>query len=92
MFLITTLHQVEYQEIDEKIVGSDDINNKTLSFTFESQMSHFSIEVTENGSDDIISLVPVYDGLYNQEAGKYCYYQYINSNTIRIRFDPNSST
>lgn len=88
--LITTLHQVEYQEIDEKIVGSDDINNKTLSFTFESQMSHFSIEVTENGSDDIISLVPVYDGLYNQEAGKYCYYQYINSNTIRIRFDPNS--
>lgn len=88
--LITTLHQVEYQEIDEKIVGSDDINNKTLSFTFERQMSHFTVEVTENGSDEIIELVPVYDGLYNQEVNKYCYYQYINSNTIRIRFDPNS--
>lgn len=88
--LITTLHQVEYQEIDEKIVGSDDINNKTLSFAFESQMSHFSVEVTENGSDKVIELIPVYDGLYNQEVNKYCYYQYINSNTIRIRFDPNS--
>ena len=30
VILITTLHQVEYTEIDEKIVGSDDINNKTL--------------------------------------------------------------
>lgn len=88
--LITTLHQVEYTEIDEKIVGSDDINNKTLSFTFENQMSHFTIEVQENGSDEIIALTPVYDGLYNQEVEKYCYYQYINSNTIRIRFDPNS--
>lgn len=90
VILITTLHQVEYTEIDEKIVGSDDINNKTLSFTFDNQMSHFTIEVQENGSDEIISLTPVYDGLYNQEVEKYCYYQYINSNTIRIRFDPNS--
>jgi len=87
--LTTTIHQVEYTEIVEKIVGSDEIANKTLNFTFEGQMSHFTMEVIENNSDKSIPLVPVYDGLYNQETELYCYYQYINTNTIRLRFDPN---
>ena len=93
VMLITVLHQVEYSEIEEKIIGNDDITNKTLSFTFTNQMSHFSVEVTEataDGSEKTISLIPVYDGLYNQEVEKYVYYPYINSNTIRLRFDPNS--
>lgn len=92
--LSTNLHQVYYKEIYEKILDSDVISNKTINFSFEKQMSHFNIIVKEPVSDSVgertVYLNVVYDGLYNQEiAGqKYCYYQYINSNTIRIRFDP----
>lgn len=92
--LSTNLHQVYYEEIYEKIIGSDVIANKTISFSFENQMSHFMVKVREPNKNNIpgklVTLTPVYDGLYNQEIAekKYCYYQYINSNTIRIRFDP----
>ena len=93
--LSTNLHQVYYRKIYEKVLDSDVIANKTISFSFEKQMSHFNILVKEPASESVgegktVYLNAVYDGLYNQEiAGqKYCYYQYINSNTIRIRFDP----
>lgn len=93
--LTTNLHQVYYQEIYQKILSSDVIANKTISFSFENQLSHFVITVkepTDSQSSDgkTVVLNAVYDGLYNQEIAskKYCYYQYINSNTIRIRFDP----
>lgn len=93
--LVTNLHQVYYREIYEKILDSDVIANKTISFSFEKQMSHFIVKVkepsaSENGEGRDVTLIPVYDGLYNQEIAsqKYCYYQYINPNTIRIRFDP----
>ena len=93
--LVTNLHQVYYREIYEKVLDSDVIANKTISFSFEKQMSHFIVKVqepadSENGVEKEVTLIPVYDGLYNQEIAnqKYCYYQYINPNTIRIRFDP----
>ena len=93
--LSTNIHQVYYREIYEKILDSDVIANKTFNFSFDKQMSHFNIIVKEpdsesTGEGKTVYLNAVYDGLYNQEiAGqKYCYYQYINSNTIRIRFDP----
>lgn len=93
--LVTNIHQVYYREIHEKILSNDVIANKTLNFSFEDQMSHFMVEVTEpsvsdTGEHNKVYLTPVYDGLYNQEIAekKYCYYQYINPNTIRIRFDP----
>lgn len=93
--LATNIHQVYYREIYEKILTSDVIASKTISFSFDKQMSHFMVEVTEPSSSDTsdtnkIMLTPVYDGLYNNEIAelKYCYYQYINPNTIRIRFDP----
>ena len=95
--LTTNLHQVYYKQINEKILDSDVIANKTINFSFEKQMSHFNIIVREpasesTGEGNIVYLNAVYDGLYNQEIAsqKYCYYQYINSNTIRIRFDPNN--
>lgn len=95
--LSTNIHQVYYKQIDEKILDSDVIANKTINFSFDKQMSHFSITVKEPDSESAgegrtVYLNTVYDGLYNQEiAGqKYCYYQYINSNTIRIRFDPSN--
>lgn len=93
--IVTNIHQVHYREIHERILTNDVVANKTINFTFEDQMSHFMVEVTEPSVSDTgehkkVILTPVYDGLYNQEIAerKYCYYQYINPNTIRIRFDP----
>ena len=117
----TTIHQVEYHTIENKIVGNDNLANKTLNFTFENPLSHFTVTAYENNHDTPINLVPYYDGLYHNPytsrkydesrallndliiqshtgvtgttavvEEKYCYYQYINSNTIRIRFDPES--
>ena len=117
----TTIHQVEYNTIENKIVGNDNLANKTINFSFENQLSHFTVTVYENNNDTPINLVPYYDGLYHNpytdrnydesrallndiivqshtntpvntaiKEEKYCYYQYINSNTIRIRFDPES--
>ena len=88
--LVTNLHQVEYSVREHKIVGNDNIANKTFNFSFENQLSHFSVTVEDSNSGEIVELTPVYDGLYNQVATKFCYYQYINSNTIRIRFTPDS--
>ena len=135
--LLTTIHQVERSVIERKIIGNDELANKTLSFSFENQLSHFTITVYENNDrTNPIVLTPYYDGLYHDPynnpyktryqyvketisgeviksfsyEGKgsseyslpnssnkvygigdlYCYYQYINSNTIRIRFDPHS--
>ncbi len=87
--LITTLHQVEYREIEEKVVQNDVIVNKILNFSFDNQLAHFSIVVKESNGETK-ELIPIYDGLYTREIKdlNYCYYQYINSNTIRIRFDP----
>ena len=45
--LVTNLHQVYYREINEKILSSDVIANKTISFSFEKQMSHFIVKVKE---------------------------------------------
>ena len=93
--IATTIHQVYYREINEKILSSDVIANKTISFSFDKQMSHFIVEcqepsASESGDGKLVTMIPVYDGLYNQEIAQqaYCYYQYINPNTIRIRFDP----
>lgn len=88
--LSTNLHQVEYSVKEHKIVGNDNIANKTINFSFEDQLSHFTVTVEDSNSGETIELTPVYDGLYNQVTSKFCYYQYINSNTIRIRFTPDS--
>lgn len=88
--LITNLHQVEYSVVEHKVVGNDNIANKTFNFSFENQLAHFSVTVEDSNNGIIKELTPVYDGLYNQVAKDFCYYQYINSNTIRIRFTPDS--
>ena len=64
-------------------------DNLVSTLKAENQLAHFSIKVKEaNGKET--ELVPIYDGLYTREMQNltYCYYQYINSNSIRIRFDP----
>ena len=80
--LMQVTHTTEYK----KIISSSAIDNKTFEFTFEDQLAGFEVAVTENGVTTY--LTPIFDGAgIDNNIGKYCYYNYIDSKTIRIRFD-----
>lgn len=83
------LRQVEYRTITKKIIVDNPLENKVMNFTFENQLASFSLDVYEG--DEHIHLYPVYEGLYDETPGlKYCNYSYLNSDTIRVKFDRDS--
>ena len=84
------LHQVTRTTIEKNILTSSPIENKTVVFEFDNQLAAFDIDVIENGT--VRHLTPIYSGLldYNIEDGHWCYYNYINKNTIRIIFSKDS--
>lgn len=87
--LTVPLRQVEYRTVSKKIIVDNPLENKIMNFTFENQLAAFSLDVYEG--DEHIHLYPVYEGLYDETPGlKYCHYSYLNSNTIRIKFDRDS--
>lgn len=90
IFTQCTLHQVEKTKIYKKVLGDNSISAKTFTFTFEGQLADFTIDVIE-GNKKSVHLVPVYEGL-SVPAGKYpyFYYSYLDSNTIRVKFDRTS--
>lgn len=80
------LRQVEKISIYNKILSSNSIESKTFNFDFDSQLASFTVDVTEG--DETIHLVPLYEGLTpNDHKYPYIYYTYLNSNTIRCKFD-----
>lgn len=87
--LTVKLRQVEYRTITKKIIVDNPLENKVMNFTFDNQLATFNLDVYEG--DERIHLYPVYEGLYDETPGlKYCNYSYLNSNTIRIKFDRDS--
>ncbi|MBR1988674.1 MAG: isopeptide-forming domain-containing fimbrial protein [Clostridia bacterium] len=87
--LSVILRQVHHQEEYSKLVTSNVIDNKTINFTFEDQLAYFEVKVNE--SDDEVYLTPVFEGSgVPDDVALYCWYQYIDTHTIRVRFDRNS--
>lgn len=86
LFTKCTLRQVEKQTIHKKVLSDNSISAKTVTFEYEGQLAAFTIDVTEGGN--VTHLIPVYEGL-KVESRKYpyFYYSYLDSNTIRIKFD-----
>ena len=84
------LHQITYIENKINILTSNNIENKTVTFTFDDQLAAFDVDVIED--DKVTHLIPVYDGLldYTIEDGTWCYYEYVNENTIRVKFSRDS--
>lgn len=89
LFTKCTLRQVTKQTIHKKVLSDNSISAKTATFTFEGQLAAFTVDVVEG--DITTHLVPVYEGL-SVEDNKYpyIYYNYLNTNTIRIKFDKES--
>ena len=88
LFTKCTLHQVTKTTQYKKVLSDNSITSKTLTFEFEGQLASFTIDAFEANSKQPIHLIPVYDGL-SVPGGKYqyFYYSYLDSNTIRIKFD-----
>lgn len=84
------LHQVSTYTVEKEILTDNDIENKTITFTFEDQLCSFDVDVEEN--DIVTHLVPVYSGLidYTVKDNGWFNYEYIDENTIRIIFSRDS--
>jgi len=82
-----SISQVSLLEIENKILTNNVIENKTMTFQFEDQLCDFRVLSTTNGVTTI--LTPIYEGTYDSKIENYCYYQYLDSNTIRVKFDSN---
>lgn len=80
------IRQVEKETQYTKILADNDIAAKTITFTFSGQLAGFSLDVTEG--NETYHMIPVYEGLNVDTKGQfYFWYTYLNSNTIRIKFD-----
>lgn len=85
------LRQVTRSVAYTKVLSDNTISSKTFTFSFEDQLAAFTIDVTENGNTT--HMVPVYDGLLTNESNlkyPYFYYTYLDSNTIRVKFERTS--
>lgn len=83
------IRQVEKTIQNTKVLSDNDVSAKTITFTFDGQLAAFSLDVTEG--TETYHMVPVYEGLNVDTGGKlYFWYTYLDTNTIRIKFDRNS--
>ena len=91
IFFGVNVRQVSILEINETMVTDSIIDNKSVTFNFTNQMSLFDVYVTDNGNGKVTRLKPYFYGSnIDDRETKYCWYLYINDDTIRIGFDPNS--
>lgn len=88
IFIICDIRQTSLEIITNKVITNNILQSKTFDVEFENQLARFNIFVEENGVKT--ELVPVYEGLPYDKDEYYCYYTYINSNTIRVKFDRQS--
>ena len=87
VFFQTTLRQIHIEEIEDTMITDSIIDNKSYTFNFEDQLADFEVYVTEK--DVTTRLQPYFYGSsVNVGEKSYCWYMYINEDTVRIGFDP----
>ena len=86
VYIPCRITQVEHTTVYKKIITNNIIDNKSFEFDFENQLVDFDICVIEN--DKETWLRPVLEGTGVQNDIKdFCYYTYIDSQNIKIKFD-----
>lgn len=88
IFITCDIRQVRYEKIYKKIITNNILENKTFDFEFEDQLAAFDILVKEKGNETY--LTPIFEGMPSDSSEKYCFYNYLDNNTIRIKFDRDS--
>ena len=88
LFIICDIRQTELEITDVRILSNNVLESKSFDFSFSNQLASFNVYVTEN--DETIELIPVYEGMPYNKDEYYCYYTYIDSDRIRVKFDRDS--
>lgn len=85
----TVIRQTVHNKIYKKIIVSNPLEFKAITFTFSDQLAYFYLEVTEGNTTHYLKCI--YDGLYDTTPDEeYCNYQYIDDSTIRVTFNRDS--
>lgn len=85
VFITCSIRQVAQSTISKKIISNNILENKSFDFEFDDQLASFDVEVIED--EDTTKLTPIFEGMPLNNTEKYCYYTYIDSNHIRVKFD-----
>lgn len=88
LFVICDIRQTSLDVMNHKVITNNILESKTFDFDFENQLCNFNIFITENGVKT--ELTPVYEGMPYDKDNYYCYYTYMDDNTIRVKFDRKS--
>lgn len=90
MYLFINCHfrQVSHIEKNSRLISSNIIDNKTFDFTFEDQLADFNVIVKEGNNTK--TLTPIFEGVNMNNLMSFCYYTYIDTNSIRVKFDKTS--
>lgn len=84
VFITCTIRQVTEEVIQKKIVSNNILENKTIDFKFTEQLASFDVIIDEGNKQTY--LTPIFEGMPLAGKEKYCYYNYLDKNTIRIKF------
>ena len=88
---IATVRQVHIEEITDTMITRSIIDNKSYTFNFSDQLADFEVYVKNGPNAQEKRLTPYFYGSSIGVAEKdYCWYLYINTNTVRVSFDQNS--
>ncbi len=86
IFIKCHIRQVEISTVYKKIITANVIDNKTLLFTFDNQLAAFDLFIKEGNEEFYVT--PLFEGSSSSTiVNKYCYYSYIGSNKIQLRFN-----
>ena len=88
VFITCRIRQVENKNIYKKIISNNILENKIVDFEFDSQFANFDVLVKDSNGETY--LTPLYEGTATNGIKDYCYFSFLDYNTIRIRFDRNS--
>ncbi len=81
--------QYSIDETTDKVTSSSLIENKTFIFDYYNQLSWFDVYVTDVNGDEI-RLTPLLYGENIDGIDNFCWYLFLDDNTVRITFDARS--
>lgn len=90
VFMSAVIRQVHIETIIDTMVTNSVIDNKSFSFNFTNQLAGFDVYCTDSYGVETRLTPLFYGSSVEADAGQYCWYLYMNDQTIRISFDPNS--
>lgn len=81
--------QYTINETTDKVTSTSLIENKTFIFDYVNQLAWFDVYITDASGNEK-RLTPLFEGENIDNIENFCWYLYLDDNTVRIRFDSRS--